>query len=127
MHLKLIVAAAVLATMPMVAQAQQRPAAAPKKTTNADAQRVVKVVSGDKAKLQAYCDLAKIGDQMDQADKAKDSKKMDELAKQADAVAGKIGPEYASLMEGLQDVNESSPEGKAIGTTLSGLDKQCLK
>ncbi|HVV60245.1 MAG TPA: hypothetical protein VHD14_00665 [Pseudolabrys sp.] len=123
----MIVAAAAILAMPFVAHAQQRPAPAPKKATNADAQRVVKAVSSDKTKMQAYCDLARITDQMDQADKAKDSKKMEELAKQADATAEKIGPEYASLMEGLQDVNENSPEGKAIGATLSGLDKQCPK
>src|SRR5664279_5163527 len=71
MKLKLMVAVAVMAALPLCAQAQQGGA---KKATNADAQRVVKIISGDKAKTQAYCDMAKIGDQIAQAEEKKDKK-----------------------------------------------------
>jgi prephenate dehydratase len=123
-NLKLIVAIVAIAAMPVCAQAQ-KPGAA--KATNADAQKVVKIISADKAKTQAYCDLGKLGEQIDQAEQKKDSKTADALSQKADALAQKIGPEYAALMDGLQDLDEKSKDGEAIGKTLEGLDKLCAK
>jgi hypothetical protein len=130
MKLKLIVAAAVMAAVPLCAQAQQPkpsqmqpPKAA--KITNADAQRVVKIISGDKAKTQAYCEASKLGEQIAQAEEKKDTKTADALMQKADALAQKIGPEYAALSEGLGDLDEKSKEGQAIAATLEGLDKLC--
>jgi len=124
MNLKLIVAVLVIAAVPVCAQAQ-KPGAA--KVTNADAQKVVKIISGDKAKTQAYCDLAKLGEQIEQAEQKKDSKTADALSQKADALTQKIGPEYAALMDGLQNLDEKSKDGEAIGKTLEDLDKLCAK
>jgi prephenate dehydratase len=123
-NLKLIVAIVAIAAVPVCAQAQ-KPGAA--KATNVDAQKVVKIISADKAKTQAYCDLGKLGEQIDQAEQKKDSKTADALSQKADALAQKIGPEYAALMDGLQDLDEKSKDGEAIGKTLEGLDKLCAK
>lgn len=132
MKLKLMIAVAVMAALPLCAQAQQskpsqmqQPKAS--KATNADAQRVVKLISADKAKTQAYCDMAKLGDQIAQSEEKKDNKTAEALMQKADALAQKIGPEYAALMEGLGDLDEKSKEGQAIGATLEGLDKLCPK
>ncbi len=100
MNLKLIVAILAIAAVPVGAQAQ-KPGAA--KVTNADAQKVVKIISGDKAKTQAFCELNKLGEQIDQAEQKNDSKTADALSQKADALAEKLGPEYAALMDGLQD------------------------
>ena len=81
MKLKFIVAVIAIAAVPFCAQAQ-KPAA--KKVTKADAQKVVKIISADKAKTQTYCDMAKLGDQIEQADQKKDTKKVDELSKKMD-------------------------------------------
>ena len=97
------------------------------KATNADAQKVVKMISADKAKTQTYCDMAKLGEQIDQADQKKDTKKVDELSKKMDDMTKKLGPEYVALMEGLQDIDANSKDGKEIGETLEGLDKLCAK
>ena len=126
MNLKLIVAAAAVAGLPFYAQAQQGPPSAPK-ATNADAQRVVKMISADKAKSQAYCDMTKIGDQIEQAQLKHDDKLTDDLAQKADDLAGKLGPEWDALMNGLQSVDENSKEGQAIAATLQSLDKICQK
>lgn len=130
MKLKLLVAVAVMATLPLCAQAQQPKAQQmqqPKapKITNADAQRVVKIISGDKAKTQAYCEAAKLGDQIAAAEQKKDTKAADALVQKSDALAQKIGPEYVALMEGMGDLDEKSKEGQAIATTIEGLDKLC--
>jgi hypothetical protein len=107
------------------AQAQQPPKAA--KATNADAQRVVQMISADKAKTQAYCDMTKIGDQMEQAQQKHDEKTADALAQKADELAAKLGPEWDALMNGLQDVDETSKEGQAIAATMQALDKLCAR
>jgi len=84
MNLKVIVAILVIAALPVCAQAQ-KPSAA--KVTKADAQKVVKMISGDKAKTQIYCDLVKLGDQLEEID-PKDTKKADELNQQMAELAG---------------------------------------
>jgi hypothetical protein len=123
MTLKFIVAVAMLAAVPLCAQAQGKA----KKPTIADAENVVKLISADKAKMKAYCDLSKLGEPLMQAEQKKDTKKVDELSKQADALAQQLGPEYAALMDGLQELDDKAPEGEAIGKTLDGLDKLCAK
>ena len=124
MNLKSIIAAVVIAAVPLCALAQPKAAS---KVTNADAQKVVKMISADKAKTQTYCDMAKLGEQMEQADQKKDTKKSDELSKQMDAMSAKLGPEYVALMDGVQTLDQNSKAGKDIGDTLEGLDKLCAK
>jgi hypothetical protein len=57
MNRKFIVAILVIAAAPVCVQAQK-----PTPVTKADAQNVLKIISGDKAKSQAYCEIAKLGD-----------------------------------------------------------------
>jgi hypothetical protein len=123
MNLKLIVATLVIAAVPVFAQVQESRAA----NVKADAQEVVKLISADKAKTQAYCDIAKLGEQMDQAEQRKDGKMTEELAKKLDEMSQKLGPEYAALAEALQDVDPNSTDGQEIGLTLATLDKLCHK
>ena len=123
MKLKLIVAVMAIAAA-VFAQAQTP---AGKKVTNADAQKVVAIISADKAKTKTYCDMSKIGDQIDQADQKKDNKKVDELSKQMDAMSQQLGPEYIALTDGLQGMDANSKEGKEIGAALDALDKLCGK
>jgi hypothetical protein len=124
MNLKLVVAICVLAATPTFAQ--QPPPAGPK-PTKADVQKVVQIISGDKAKVATYCDMAKLDDQITEADSKKDQKKVEELSKQADAMGQKLGPEYVSLMTGLAQIDPASPEGKDISSVLEALDKLCKK
>jgi len=110
--MKLIVAILLIVALPLCAQAQ-KPSAA--KVTKADAQKVVKIISGDKAKTQTYCDIGKLNEQIEEADEKKDIKKTEELSQQIDALGKKLGPEYAALMDGLQEVDPESQDGKQIG------------
>src|ERR1700680_4232260 len=119
---RLIVAILVIAALPVCAEAQQPSAAKAK----ADAQKVVKMIIGDKAKSQIYCDIVKLGEQIEETD-PKDTKKADKLYQQVDELATKLGPEYIALMNGLQDMDPDSEEGKEIGSTLEALDKLCAK
>ncbi len=121
MKLKFIIAIGAIAAMPLCAQAQGA------KVTNADAQKVVKIISADKAKVKIYCDMAKLGAQLDEADKKKDNKKVDELSDKMDDMGKQLGPEYVAVTNGLQDMKPDSKEAQAIGETLGDLDDLCGK
>jgi hypothetical protein len=69
MNLKLIVGISVIAAVPVCAQAQK-----PRAVTEADAENVVKIISGDKAKTRTYCDIVELANQFDEADQ-NDTKK----------------------------------------------------
>jgi len=126
MNLKLVVAVSLFAAVPIVAFAQKDgPAAKVPKPTIADAQKLVQTVSGDKAKLQAYCDMGKLQDQMEQAEKKKDNKALEALGAKADSLAQQIGPEYAKVMDGLEEVDPNSAEGKQYTAVFATLIKQC--
>ena len=120
MNLKLIIAILVIAAVPLCAQAQPPSAA---KVTKADAQKVLKIISDDKAKTQTYCDIMKLGDEIEKADE----KKADELFQKMDELAKKLGPEYVALMDGLQDIDPDSKDGQEIGSTMEAFDKLCAK
>lgn len=68
MKLKLVAAIFALVAIPGLAYGQQAPPKVPK-LTKADVQKVVQIVSSDRAKLQAYCDLKKLYDQMERPTK----------------------------------------------------------
>ena len=121
MNPKLIVAILVIAAVPVCAQAQPTPA------TKADAQNVFKIISGDKAKTEAFCAIGKLGDQMEQANAKKDSKKVEELSLKADEMGKTLGPEYAALMDGIGDVDPDSEVGQEISSIIQALDKLCAK
>jgi len=120
----LIVAVFVTAAVPVYAQAQ-KPSTA--KVTTADVQKVVTLISGDKANTQTYCDIGKLNEQIEEADEKKDVKKTEELSQQIDALGKKLGPEYAALMDGLQQLDPESEDGKKIGLMFEPLDKLCAK
>ena len=124
MNPKLIAAVFVIAAVPVYAQAQ-KPSTA--KVTAADVQKVVTLISGDKAKTQSYCDIGKLNEQIEEANDKKDIKKTEELSQQIDALGKKLGPEYAALMDGLQEVDPESEDGKKIGLMFEPLDTLCAK
>jgi hypothetical protein len=128
MELRLVAVITALVALPVLAHAQQGgpPSNAPK-PTKADAQKVVQIITSDKAKPQTYCDLNKLFDQMQTADQKNDSKTVESLGKQADVLAAKLGPEYNKMMDGMDQVDSNSSEGKELVSVLSGLDKLCSK
>jgi hypothetical protein len=121
MAVKLIVTVlvTVVTALPTLAQ-EQIPA-----KLKVDAQKIVEMISSNTAKLQAYCEIVKVGEQMDQADPNKDTDKLEGLYKKLDELNEKLGPEYVTFMEELQDIEPDSPDGLEISTTLMTLDKRC--
>ena len=124
MNLKLIVAISVIAAMPVCAQAQ-KPSAA--NVTKADAENVVKIISGDKAKTRTYCNIVDLSNQFEEAEQKNDTKKTDELSQQIDELVPELGSEYTALNEGLEDIDPNSKDSTDIVSTLAALDKLCAK
>jgi hypothetical protein len=126
MKLKLVAAISALA-IPALAHAQQSgPQPKVPKPTKADAQNVVQIITSDKVKTQAYCDLTKLEDQV-KAVQQNDTKTVETLTKQAEALIGKLGPEYFKLMDGLEQVDPKSSEAEEFMAILSELNKRCTK
>jgi hypothetical protein len=121
MNLKLIVAILVITAVPVYAQAQTP------KLTRADAQEFVKFISGDEAKIRTYCEIGKLGEQIEEANAKKDKKTADELSQKMKELEKKLGPEYAAFMEGLQDINPESDDGADIEAALRTLERSCTK
>jgi len=101
-------------------QQQQAP-----KPTEAQVQKVVQMVSADKAKVDAYCNVMKLQQQMAALDEKKDAQKLQALGQQADAEAQKLGPDFGKMMDGLEQVDENSAEGKKFAAILGTLDSKC--
>jgi len=122
MKLKYIAAVFAVVILPLGAQAQKAA-----KVTKADAERIVKTIGGDKGKVKIYCDISKLGDEVEQADQKKDSKKVDELSEKMEGMSKQLGPDYVSFVNALQEMNPDSKEAQEIGGVLDALDKQCAK
>ena len=97
----------------------------PPKPTEAQVQKVVQTIGADKAKLDAYCKIGTIQQQMSSLDEKKDMKKLQALSQQADAEAQKLGPDFEKMMDGLEQVDENSAEGKKFAAILATLDAKC--
>lgn len=115
--MKLFIAVFALAAATAVAQAQSEP-----KPTKADVENVVQIISADPAKKEAYCQLQGLDQQMMAADQRKDQAAIETLGKQADELSQKVGPEYAKLMQGMDQVNPD--EGKQFSALFVQLCKK---
>jgi hypothetical protein len=113
----LIVGILVISTMPLFALAA-RPDLA---KLRAEAQNVVSIIKGDKAKTDVYCQINDLGEQIDGADQ----KKAEALSQQVIELEKKLGPEYSVLVNDLKNVDPNLPEGRDIDSILAPLDDSC--
>jgi hypothetical protein len=127
MNLKLVMAVSLsLCAIPAVVYAQQNgPATKAPKPAMADVQKLVQTINSDKAKVQAYCEMGKVLGQMDQAEQKKDTRATKALSAKADSLAQQLGPDYTRVMNGLEDLDPNSAEGRRLTTAFEPLFKQC--
>jgi hypothetical protein len=118
MNRLLIIAILVISTVPLYAQGQQPNVAKLK----GDAQKVVSIISGDKAKTQTYCQIAKLSEQVDQAAQEKDRNKAEELVRKINELEKQLGPEYLALVDALFN-NNMDPNSKDIEEIVSMFDR----
>jgi len=115
---RLFIGLLLVLTAPLYAQAEQPDMAKLK----ADAQNIVKIISGDKLKTQTYCEIVELDDEIDEA---QGSSKAEELSQKVDKLVEKLGPEYIALVSALKDIDPNSQDGQEIGSILGRLDDLC--
>jgi flagellar motility protein MotE (MotC chaperone) len=117
MKAPLIIAISLICAAPSHAQDQ-----APMAKLKADAQRVVSIISRDKAKSQIYCEVTDLGQQIDQE---KDRKKAEALVEKMNELEKQLGPEYLDLLKTSKDVDPNSKDGEDIISMFDELDEAC--
>jgi hypothetical protein len=101
MNLKVVVAILLVAAVPMYAHAQNP------RVSEGDAEKVATIISGDKIKIRAYCDIHKLAKQVAEVNQKKDGEKVNELLEEIEILEKTIRPEYAALIAGIQDITEN--------------------
>src|SRR5262249_3022915 len=107
---------------PLFAQAQSLSTA---KVSKGDAQKVVTIISSDKVKTQAYCDIQKLAEQMAEAHEKKDSKTVIGLFQKIETLEKTLGPEYAALIDGVQDIVENDQLRAEFLSAFGALARLC--
>jgi hypothetical protein len=118
MYRLLIVGILIISTMPLSAQGQQRNTAKLK----ADAQKVISIISHDKAKTQTYCQITDLGGQID---REKDRNKAEALSQKINELEKQLGPEYLAFVQSTQDLDPNSKDGRDIVSMFDELDASC--
>jgi hypothetical protein len=126
MTLKLVAAVTLSITVPVIAFAQkENPTKTAPKPTIAQVRKLVQTISSNKAKLKAYCDANQLDEQIVEAGRRKDSHALEDLNAKVDSLERQISPEYTKVMDGLEEVDPNSADGKQIAAAISTLMKQC--
>jgi predicted transcriptional regulator len=87
-----------------------------------DAQKVVSIITSDKAKTQIYCQIADLGEQLD---REKNSKKAETLFQKMNELEKQLGPEYLAFVETTKEVDPNSKDGQDIVSIFDELDASC--
>jgi hypothetical protein len=123
MNLKVVVVILLISAMPVCAQAQDPSAP---RVSKDDAQKVVTIIRGDKAKSQTYCEILRLGERMDEAGGKRDTKLVDELSQKIETLEKTLGPEYVALMDRLGAIDpENDKLADEITSLFEPLDRHC--
>ena len=118
MNRLLILAILIIGILPVYAQDQQPNAAEL-------AQKVVSIISGDKAKTQNYCQIEDLTEQLDGAVQEKDSQKAKALVKKIAQLNKKMGPDFVRLVDIKNHVDLDSQDGQEIAPIVASLGESC--
>ena len=117
----LIVAILLISTAPLYAQRQQQNVAKLK----ADARNLVGIIGSDKTKIQTYCQIDDLSEQLIQAVQEKDRKKAEVLSQKISELYKKMGPEFAALIDIEKHVDLNSRDGQEIASIVASLGESC--
>jgi hypothetical protein len=123
---RLLIAATIFVGTPFIAFAEtDGPREQTPKPTIEEARKLVQIISGDPAKLKAYCDLSKLEEQMDNAVRKRDEKVLSSLVAKMDGLQDDLGPEFKKVSDGLEGIEPNSAEGKKFADVFEPLDEKC--
>jgi hypothetical protein len=120
--MKIVPIVAILAISTTAAYTQDHPDISKLK---ADAEKVVKIIRGDKRKIETYCEFADLSDRIDEARHEQDITEAEALTQKVDELGSKLGPEFVSLADALKNMDPNSHDGQEIGSIFDKLDKLC--
>jgi hypothetical protein len=121
MNLNVVVAILLVAAVPMYAHAQNP------RVSEGDAEKVATIISGDKIKTQAYCDIHKLYKQVTEANEKKDGEKFNELLEEIETLEKTLGPEYVALIDGIQDIAENEQLRAEFSRAFGALVRLCTR
>jgi len=120
-----VVVAILLIAVPLCAQAQTP--SVPRLSKD-EAQKVVAIIKGDKAKTKTYCDIKKLGRQMEQAYEKRDIKLTNDLSHKIESLEKTLGPEYVALVDRLGAMDpENDKLADEITSLFETLDRRCTR
>ena len=125
MTLKLFATVTILVSASIAAFAQVDEPDKRASTTIEDVQKLVQTISGNKAKLKAYCELDKLNEQMEKAEEKDDTKEFDALGVKLDSLEHQVGPDYIRVMDGLGELDPNSAESQKLTAVFESLHNQC--
>ena len=125
MYLKALMSVSIFAGTTVVAVAQDEPTNQTPKLTLADVQHLAELISSDRSKLRAYCELGKLHDETQQAVEEKDADAITAITAKIDAFERELGPEYDKVLDGLDKIDFSSAEGQQLAAVLKTLQEKC--
>jgi hypothetical protein len=118
---KIFVAILLIAAVPVCAHAQNP------KVSKGDAEKAVTIISGDKIKTQAYCDIHKFAQQLVEAHEKKDDEKVNELFDKIRTLEKIVGPEYVALIEGIEGISENDQLRAEFSSAFGALVRLCTR
>lgn len=125
MIIRFLVAISICAAASLaLAQDDEQDISTPRPTIE-EAEKLVQAISSDNAKLKAYCDLSKLQDPMEKAEKANDTKAIDALLAKADALEQSLGQDFEKISNGLNQIEPSSTEGRKFASVFAPLQEKC--
>ena len=122
-RLLLIIAVLLFSTAPLYAQRQQQNVAKLK----AEARNLVGIIGSNKAKVQTYCQIDDLTEQLDQAVQKSDTKTAKALVQRIAELNKKMGPEFAALVDIEKHIDLNSPDGQEVASVVASLGESCGK
>ena len=90
-----------------------------------DARKVVGAIGGDKARTQIYCQALDLSEQLDEANRKRNSKKAMDLSSKIDLLQSKLGPDFVALVHEREGIDPESPDGQELASIIESLDESC--
>jgi len=125
MYCKTLIGVAILAATTLGAGAEGEPADQPPKPTLTDVRHLADEIAGDKSKLESYCSLGKLHDEMQQAIENNDLDAIKALTERTNTLEQMLGPEYDMVIDGLDQVDLNTAEGQQLADVFKTLQAKC--
>jgi hypothetical protein len=125
MLLKALTSVAIFIATIVAAVGQEETTNETPEPTLPDVQHLAEIISSDKSKLRAYCELGKLHEETRQAVEYNDTNAIAAVTAKTNAFERQLGPEYDKVFSGLDQIDFSSDDGQQIATTLYMLQQKC--